>query len=41
MNKQDESEDAVEGVVPYIHIVLPLVGALNIFLIAFIAVFMT
>jgi hypothetical protein len=36
-----EPKDAAESVVPYIHWVIPLVGAANIFLIAFIAVFMT
>jgi len=42
MNQENkEPEDAAESVVPYIHWVIPLVGALNIFLIAFIAVFMT
>ena len=32
--------DAVEGVVPYIPLVLPAVGALMIFLLAMIAVYM-
>ena len=44
MSKQDhtqEPEDAADAVVPHMHIVLPLVGAANMFLIAFIAVFMT
>jgi hypothetical protein len=42
MNEQiKEPEDAAESVVPYIHWVIPLVGAANIFLIAFIAIFMT
>jgi hypothetical protein len=36
-----EPEDAAESAVPYIHWVIPLAGAANIFLIAFIAVFMT
>jgi hypothetical protein len=42
MNQENkESEDAAESVVPYIHWVIPLVGAANIFMIAFIAVFIT
>lgn len=32
--------DVVEGVLPYMPIVLPLAGAVLIFLLAFIAVFM-
>ena len=34
------SEDPVEAVVKYIHYVVPAAGALLIFLLAFIAVFM-
>lgn len=37
----DEEVDAAESVVPNIHWVLPLAGAVNIFLIAFIAVTIT
>ena len=37
----NEPVDAAESAVPYIHWVIPLAGAANIFLIAFIAVFMT
>jgi hypothetical protein len=33
--------DAVENVVPFMPLVLPLVGAAMMFLLAFIAVFMT
>ena len=35
-----EEQDVVDGIVPMIPIVLPLVGAVLIFLLAFIAVYM-
>ena len=37
----EKEVDAVESIVPNIHWVLPLAGAVNIFLIAFIAVTIT
>lgn len=37
----DKEIDIVESIVPDIHWVLPLAGAVNIFLIAFIAVYIT
>ena len=39
-NDSQASEDPVEGVVKHIPIVIPVVGAVLIFLLAFIAVFM-
>ncbi|MBU3900281.1 MAG: hypothetical protein KJ614_15400 [Gammaproteobacteria bacterium] len=38
--EQASQIDVVEGVLPYMPIVLPLAGAVLIFLLAFIAVFM-
>ncbi len=35
-----EQEDVVEGIVKHMHVVLPLVGGVLIFLLAFIAVMM-
>ena len=35
-----ETEDVVEGIVQHMHVVLPIVGAVLIFLLAFIAVAM-
>jgi hypothetical protein len=35
-----EEQDAVEAIVPAIHIVLPVVGAVLMFLLAFIAIYM-
>jgi len=37
---QEDSDDAAEAVVPYIPYVIPLAGAVMIFLLAFIAVSM-
>jgi hypothetical protein len=39
-NDSHESQDPVEAVVKHIPIVIPVVGAVLIFLLAFIAVFM-
>ncbi len=39
-NDSHESQDPVEAVVKHIPVVIPLVGAVLIFLLAFIAVFM-
>jgi hypothetical protein len=39
-HEQAPEIDVVEGVLPYMPIVLPLAGAVLIFLLAFIAVFM-
>jgi hypothetical protein len=35
-----QEQDAVEAIVPAIHIVLPVVGAVLMFLLAFIAIYM-
>ena len=35
-----ETQDPVEGIVPFIPVVLPVAGALLMFLLAFIAVYM-
>jgi len=40
-NDSHESQDPVEAVVKHIPIVIPVVGAVLIFLLAFIAVFMS
>ena len=39
-NPSHESQDPVEGVVKHIPIVIPVAGAVLIFLLAFIAIFM-
>jgi len=39
-NNQEPEQDAVEAVVKYMHIVLPIVGAVLIFMLAAIAVVM-
>jgi hypothetical protein len=39
-NDSDQPQDVVESIVPMMPIVLPLAGAVLIFLLAFIAVFM-
>ena len=39
-NHSDQPQDIVESIVPMMPIVLPLAGAVLIFLLAFIAVFM-
>ncbi|MEX1166286.1 MAG: hypothetical protein WEK74_05365 [Hydrogenophaga sp.] len=39
-NHDDQPQDVVESIVPMMPIVLPLAGAVLIFLLAFIAVFM-
>jgi len=39
-NHSDEPQDVVESIVPLMPIVLPVAGAVLIFLLAFIAVFM-
>lgn len=39
-SQQQEPADAIEAIVPSIPIVIPVVGGLLIFLLAFIAVFM-
>ena len=36
----EQSHDAVEAIVPYMPVVLPIAGAVLMFLLAFIAVFM-
>jgi hypothetical protein len=36
----DEQQDLVEAIVPYMHILLPIVGGVLIFMLAFIAVFL-
>jgi len=40
LNQSQESQDPVEGVVKHIPIVIPVAGAVLIFLLAFIATFM-
>lgn len=40
MNQDDNEQDPVEAVVKHIHIILPIVGAILIFMLAFIAITM-